>query len=288
MTGLLPILPLDACTPALEEEMRAGRRGEPFGTEGRNEYGGPSGRLLLAAWLSSLGLRRDDEVAIVTTTDQTYVSTCLTITAFNVCRISRTVTDSTRAIVAVHEYGYVADDFATRVARWRGRGIAVLEDCAHVAGLRLPWGTVGELGDAALYSLPKLVPVAQGGWLRTIQALPRGAVTRLDPEASRVAALDVERFFPHCTWLNERRRRRAGLISDLPPDGFRSVAPARHSVPWMVILDGPAAEVRPRIPTVEWGATLQPRWLLVPTNPFVDESVFVAVRERSGAVGARG
>jgi DegT/DnrJ/EryC1/StrS aminotransferase family protein len=286
MTADLPILPVDACTPALEDEMRAAARGEPFGAEARHGYGGASGRLLLAAWLSSLELQRDDEIAIVTTTDQTYVSTCLSITAFNVCRLSRVVTEATRAVIAVHEYGYVADDFAARVAQWRRREVAVLEDCAHLAGLQLPWGVVGALGDAALFSLPKLAPVAQGGWLRTVQPLPSRALSRLDPSASRQAALDVERYLPHCGWLNERRRRRAALLNDMPPAGFRAVLPALHAVPWMVVLDGPAAEVRHRVHTVEWGATLDPNWLLVPTNPFVDEGVFATVREQSSAMEA--
>lgn len=78
-----------------------------------------------------------------------------------------------KAIVIQHTYGIPAG--AEAIIRWaRARGIATIEDCAHVWGSRYldengTWRTVGTLGDAAFFSSHWNKPVSTGlgGWAQT-------------------------------------------------------------------------------------------------------------------------
>ena len=78
-------------------------------------------------------------------------------------------------MIVIHELGYVDTSFPDRCKEWRTRGIKVLEDCAHVAGVSVGSGKVGDFGDAALFSLCKVIPAPVGGLLRTRKPIPASA-----------------------------------------------------------------------------------------------------------------
>jgi dTDP-4-amino-4,6-dideoxygalactose transaminase len=76
------------------------------------------------------------------------------------------LTDQTRVIFIIHEFGVPHPE----TPRWRDearrRGIPLVEDCAHTIDSRAPAGwRVGELADWVIVSLPKILPVAAGGVL---------------------------------------------------------------------------------------------------------------------------
>lgn len=78
-----------------------------------------------------------------------------------------------KAIVIQHTYGIPADTAAI-IAWARKRGVATIEDCAHVWGSRYrdergAWREAGTLGDAAFFSSHWTKPVSTGigGWART-------------------------------------------------------------------------------------------------------------------------
>jgi dTDP-4-amino-4,6-dideoxygalactose transaminase len=78
---------------------------------------------------------------------------------------ARRVTPRTRAIVAVHLYGYAADVAALREL-CDAHGLALIEDCAQAVGARLPCGAhVGTAGEAGCFSLfsKKQLCVGEGG-----------------------------------------------------------------------------------------------------------------------------
>ncbi len=75
-----------------------------------------------------------------------------------------------RAILVQHTYGIPANT-APILAWARARGIAIIEDCAHVSGSRYldeagEWREVGSAGDAAFYSSQWTKPISTGlgGW----------------------------------------------------------------------------------------------------------------------------
>ncbi|MBI5211575.1 MAG: DegT/DnrJ/EryC1/StrS family aminotransferase [Elusimicrobia bacterium] len=90
------------------------------------------------------------------------------------------MTDRTVAVVVAHLFGIAAGIDAI-VAAARGRGVKVIEDCAHAVGTRRDGTHVGGAGDAAFFSFHSTKPfMTFGGGM---------AVTR-DPElAARIRAL---------------------------------------------------------------------------------------------------
>jgi len=82
--------------------------------------------------------------------------------------VERACTAQTKAIIPVHLYGRPAEigpiaEFA------RGRGIAVVEDCAEAHGARYDGRVVGQFGDVACFSFyaNKIVTTGEGGMCLT-------------------------------------------------------------------------------------------------------------------------
>ena len=82
--------------------------------------------------------------------------------------IRRRVTERTRAIVAVHLWGWVCDMDAI-MAIARERGLKVIEDCSHAHGATYKGRSVGSIGDVGCWSLQGSKPVSagEGGILAT-------------------------------------------------------------------------------------------------------------------------
>lgn len=262
------------------EEAKAGHPAgsTPFPTA-RHEHWGPTGRWLLGAWLAALGLDRGDVVTILTTSQEQYVSICVSVTAFNQASISRVMTDRTRVVIVIHEFGYIDTTLPERIADWRSRGILVVEDCAFVAGVRVGSGWVGDYGDAALFSLPKIIPATAGGLLRTREPFELPPMT----EAARVATAEnkavAEANLPYVDRFNALRLERHELLRDglgLPPwDPPRPVV----AVPFFSMYTDPEQDAyKAAFPHVFWGtASLVPGRLQIPTNPLVPVAEFKTI-----------
>jgi len=70
-----------------------------------------------------------------------------------------------RVLVIIHYFGYVDPGYRAAVALAREYGACVLEDEAHAMFTDLVGGISGRLGDAAIFSLHKMLPLAEGGLL---------------------------------------------------------------------------------------------------------------------------
>jgi DegT/DnrJ/EryC1/StrS aminotransferase family len=272
----IPVLPLAALTREGEALLGAAPENHPFANDGMAwQAFGPTGRWLLAGVLASLGLRREDEIAILTTSGETYVSVCVSVTAFNHARISRMVTPATRVVILIHEFGYVLDGAAAWIARWQADGITVIEDCAHVMGLTVDGAPVGGLGDFALYSLPKLIPVDAGGVLRARRPLELPALSTAQGEAARRAAEAAATYLPKIGWLNQRRLENAAAIERHLPRRFARFRPSRCAIPWLFGFLSPEREaVAAATPEVEWGSTLRADLLYLSTNPLIAPEIY--------------
>jgi hypothetical protein len=252
--------------------------GWPFDSS-RHEYWGPAGRWLLGSWLGRLGLDRTDVITILTTSQEQYVSICVSVTAFNHAAVARVVTDRTRVIIMIHEFGYVDAAFPGQCHEWRDRGIMVLEDCAHVAGMAVGAAKVGDYGDAALFSLPKIIPSRFGGLLRTCQPLRLPTMNQTQAAETSEGKAAAERSLRYISRLNTLREERHRFLRQglgLPP-----LEPPQPtvSVPWWsMYLDEAQRIDTTAFPNVCWGgATLEPNRIQIPTNPLVPLSEYASL-----------
>ena len=82
----------------------------------------------------------------------------------------RRVTPSTRVIYVTHYFGWPQE--ISELAEWcKKRGLYLLEDCALSLFSKGPNNSIGRIGDAAIYSFPKSLPVPDGGALLLIKKI---------------------------------------------------------------------------------------------------------------------
>lgn len=115
--------------------------------------------------IRKLELTREDEVCILTSTGSNYVTTCVSATIFNYCKISRVITDKTKLLYVIHEFGYPHPDIHELVINSKDRNIPLVEDCAHTVDSYLGNNRVGSFGDFTIYSLSKHLPMENCGLL---------------------------------------------------------------------------------------------------------------------------
>lgn len=121
----------------------------------------PKGRDALYAALCSYNLQKDDVVTVLTTSNNFYISKCVTGTIDKICKWNREVSPKTKVIVFNHEFGYPRRDMK-EVAQY---GLPIVEDCAHTFYDTDP--EIGRYSDYVVYSLPKAFPMQMGGILKT-------------------------------------------------------------------------------------------------------------------------
>lgn len=133
-----------------------------------------SGRSALALALESLGLQSGDEVWIETTSNNLYISGCVTSTIEKYCGWSRTYNKrKTKAILINHEFGFPVEN----AKEYREYGLPIIEDCAYSFLSENASGNLGESADFILISFPKFLPVPWGGGLYSKKKLLLTEVT---------------------------------------------------------------------------------------------------------------
>lgn len=112
-----------------------------------------------------LNLQKEDEVYITTTTESSYVSTCVSATLFNYSKISRVLTDKTKVVYVIHSFGFPHSKLLELRKLCDDKGLILIEDCAFAFDSYIEDIRLGSLGDFSLYSLPKIFPISSGGIL---------------------------------------------------------------------------------------------------------------------------
>ena len=145
-----------------------------------------SGRAALFECLKREKLKPQDEVLIITTTGGPYISSCVTKTIEKVCQWSRDLTQKTRTVLVIHEFGFPCP--YAKVKPSLARGLPVIEDCAYAIGSRIKGAVVGTFGDYAIYSLTKYYPIPFGGILvsRKKLASPRSAPAISQKDSNKI------------------------------------------------------------------------------------------------------
>jgi L-glutamine:2-deoxy-scyllo-inosose/3-amino-2,3-dideoxy-scyllo-inosose aminotransferase len=140
-----------------------------------------NGTVALQLALESLDVGAGDEVIVPGLTWQATAAAALDINAVPVladidpdtycvdpAAVAALITDRTRAIIAVHLYGSLADmDAILSIAN--ARGIPVIEDCAHAHGSRWDGRGTGSMGALGCFSfqLFKTLTAGEGGFITT-------------------------------------------------------------------------------------------------------------------------
>lgn len=243
------------------------------GAEEHFEIYGSSGRSLLAGLLGRLGLCRADVISILTTSDDQYVSTCVSVTAFNYASISRRIEPATRVVLLVHEFGYAHPQLERLACELAERNIVLIEDCAHVRGLTLPCGrSVGSFGDYALFSLPKVSPVSAGGLLRT-----KNKVILNDWEDDKFFRLQDSQLIPYWRSINLKRMERYEVLRDMLGED-RMKPPSPIFCPFFAYVSKHSLAFE-MVQGVEFGATLREDVALIPINPLVGLDVYLKISD---------
>lgn len=122
-----------------------------------------NGKSALYYALSQYQLQKNDEVYIITTTGNRYISSCVTGEIEKFCKWSRQLSDKTKVVLVNHEFGTVhkAMDEVLKL------NLPVIEDMAMSLFSTDENKQTGNYGDFTIYSLPKFFPLQWGGILKT-------------------------------------------------------------------------------------------------------------------------
>lgn len=276
----VPIYMYPLLSTEWEEQIALEQEKNPFvGSNFTYEYFGPRAQWLLSAILYSLNLTRYDEIAILTTSDEVYVSICVSIPSFNFARISRVVTEMTKVVIVIHEFGFIYPNIEKQVQLWREKDIIIIEDCAHVIGAEINGKRVGSFGDYTLFSLTKVIPGKAGGLLRTNRRIKLPLMDQSQQHMTQLGINASKKYLSKYNFFN-RRRIQAHKVFKNALYKSRIYEPSDLSIPYFTgIMCDRKQELQSNIKWVEWGPTLRNDLVYVPTNPFVKFDIFVKIAQ---------
>lgn len=240
----------------------------------QSSYFSINGKQALKNILLSLHLDRDDVVTILTTTNEVYVSSCVSLTCFNICTISRKIQDKTRVVIIIHEHGYIYPDTDILCENLQSKGIITIEDCAHIAGTPdSNSAPVGSYGDYAIFSLPKIFPLSHGGLALTDRSIPNFKSGTDEDNLKRNIILPFEQALPYSQAINNARQQNHALAKSAFGKG-RIEYPSEVYIPYFTRLK---IKEHGQFSTgdIEFGATLRNDLLLIPTNPLVPHETYI-------------
>jgi hypothetical protein len=234
-----------------------------------------SGRKAIALILEECRLMPTDEVLVVTTFNKPNVSSCVTSTIFNYCKPSRILSNSTRAVLVIHEFGVPHPQITELRALCDDRQIPLIEDCAHSVDSSWPDGSiVGSVGDYVIYSLPKIFPIASGGLVFGLRRKPD-----IDAEEGRILDSFSANLCDFWNMLPQFSARRKSLLRRAfngLGDAFRLVAdPSENITPWFlpVLVSDPAAVMRYlRIERIECGLWHGSNIVVLPLHQYLTDA----------------
>ena len=130
--------------------------------------------------LGYYNLKKEDIVTILTTSQNFYISSCVTKEIEKFCEWSREITTQTKVIFVNHEFGYPYENLMD-LKKYK---LPIIEDCAHSFFSEDESHTIGTVGDFVIYSFPKMFPIQIGGLL----------FSNLNEELDKFGILDNKRL----------------------------------------------------------------------------------------------
>lgn len=122
-----------------------------------------NGREAIHIALQHYNLLPNDVVTIFTTSNNFYISSCVTNAIEKFCTWSRKIEANTKVIFVNHEFGYPFP----QIEALKKYNLPIIEDCCHSFFSTDKNYSVGLVGDFAIYSFSKMFPIQIGGLLTT-------------------------------------------------------------------------------------------------------------------------
>ena len=122
-----------------------------------------NGRVAINKALSFYNLKKDDVVTILTSSNNFYISGCVTTEIEKFCKWNREITGETKIIFVNHEFGVPYKNLQDL----KKYNLPIIEDCAHSFFSEDKDKSIGTVGDFVIYSFPKIFPIQVGGLLVT-------------------------------------------------------------------------------------------------------------------------
>ncbi|MEL6821490.1 MAG: DegT/DnrJ/EryC1/StrS family aminotransferase [Calditrichota bacterium] len=225
--------------------------------------------------MEKYNLQRNDEVWITTTSDSPFVSSCVTCTVFNHCKVSRVFTEKTRMIWVIHEFGFPHPELQKIITVGKEKGIPVVEDSAHALQSVGEGGTLGFSADYGLFSLPKIFPVNSGGLLIGDNGSDKN--TFYDPHVNSLVNESLLKWLPFVSSFAEQRQRNYTFLKEQFSD-YPEVYDFTSSLsPFVFGFKTPDAEKIYQLldhtdSAIEFARTYNADWVLLPVNALLSDS----------------
>jgi len=230
----------------------------------------PSGRWGISAILKKLRLKTEDEVYISTSSGSPYVTSCVTCTIFNHCKPSRVLSNITKVIFIIHEFGIPDPETVHLLNSAKSKGIVVIEDCAHTFDSKLNGQLVGTFGDYTVYSLTKIFPMAEGGII-TGSTLDFPELNDLEPGRIESIKEDFATYLPYLPEFSKIRRRNFSYLRDKFGGDFLTNEITPYLFPLKLKKDVLQFVARMDEKGVECGVWYGKGAVLLPIHPMLDE-----------------
>ena len=120
-----------------------------------------NGKSALRSALNSIGLFCNDIVTILTTSGNSYISSCVTNVVSEFCKWNMRVTSKSRAILVIHEFGFPFENLIDL----KNYNLPIIEDCCYAFNSNDNSNYIYNVGDYLIFSFPKYFPVQAGGLL---------------------------------------------------------------------------------------------------------------------------
>jgi len=118
-----------------------------------------NGREAIKLALSHYKLDKTDLVTVLTTSNNFYISSCVTKEIEQVCKWNREITEETKVIFVNHEFGYPFEE----MEELKKLNLPIIEDCCTTFFSQDKNDKVGKYGEFSIYSFPKFFSIQIGG-----------------------------------------------------------------------------------------------------------------------------
>jgi len=211
------LLPSYKLSPFSNEDLRSNREFSSANNaqeyfekrfKGSHFYYTSNGRSALNIALKNLNLNSEDTVSIITTSQNFYISGCVTKEIEKVCKWNRDVSASTSVILVNHEFGFPYG----ALEELQKFNLPIIEDCAYSFNSQSLTQTTGRLGDFIIYSLPKFFPMQTGGLLISKNKL--SLINELPLEEKEFISNIVSHYIPYVDQFSELRRTHYAYLAN--------------------------------------------------------------------------
>lgn len=165
-----------------------------------------NGRKAISLVCKKLNLKYDDEIYITTTFGTHYVSSCVTCTIFNFCKPSKILSNKTKAIFVIHEFGVPHNKIFKLKKLAQRMNIPLIEDCAHSIDSYINDKRIGQIGDYTIFSLPKVLEIPYGGIVLGDIEKSEYKKTRMEEESLAFIEFSLEKYLYRAKTYSRKRR----------------------------------------------------------------------------------